>query len=307
MKNILSRALLACISLFGVITLCFLLLHIVPGDPVDLMLGDRADISDKNNLRRELGLDQPMWTQYGQYLVRLSQLDMGQSLASRNSVLSEIVYYFPATLELASTGLLWAILWGLPLGVWSAVRRGSWLDRACGGIAVLGMSLPGVFLGPMLIFLFAIYWDIFPVSDRQSFENLVLPALSLSIPLGAVILRMTRASMFEVLSQDYMRTAKAKGLSKRQIYFSHGLRNALIPIVTILGLQLGALMTGTVITETIFDWPGLGTLLLNALQKRDYPMVQGCVLFIGCIYVFVNSATDVVYGLVDPRSKKGSA
>lgn len=304
MRNILARLGLAGISLFGVVTICFLLLHIVPGDPVDLMLGDRAEQVDKDNLRKELGLDLPMWKQYARYLGNLSHLDLGQSLSSRTPVMDEITYYFPATFELATSGLLLAILWGLPIGVWSAVKRRSALDRTSTFVAVLGMSLPGVFLGPMLIFLFAVHWDFFPVSDRQSFSNLVLPAFSLAIPLGAVILRMTRASMFEVLSQDYMRTAKSKGLDRTQIYFKHGLRNALIPIVTILGLQLGALMTGTVITETIFDWPGLGTLLLNALQKRDYPMVQGSVLFIGCIYVFVNSLTDIIYGIVDPRAKK---
>jgi peptide/nickel transport system permease protein len=226
---------------------------------------------------------------------------LGTSLSTRVPVSDEIAAHFPATFELAVTALVIAMLWGLPLGVWSAVGAGGWRDHLGSAISLFGMSVPGVFLGPALIYIFAIRLDWLPVSDRGGPEHLVLPACSLALPLGAVIVKMTRAAMLEVLKNDYMRTARAKGVSEFVLYFHHALRNALMPIVTIVGLQLSALLTGTVITETIFDWPGLGLLLFTAIQRRDYPMVQGCVLFIACIYVLVNWLTDLAYGLVNPQ------
>lgn len=292
-------------SLFGVITLSFFLIHLVPGDPVDFVLGDQADQRDKQNLRHELGLDLPLAEQYTVYLRKLTRLDFGVSLHTRDSVFDQVAGRFPATAELSIAALALALLWGLPLGVWSAVYNRSVADHASFLIGVVGMSVPGVFLGPALIYFFAMKLDWLPVSERGGWDHLILPAASLALPLGAVILRMTRTAMLEVIHEDYIRTARSKGASESRVYFTHALRNALIPIVTIVGLQLGALLTGTVITETIFDWPGIGTLLYGAIERRDYPVVQGCVLFVACIYVFVNLCTDLSYGLVNPKVRMG--
>lgn len=302
MLSFASRRLgLMAIALFGVVTLSFMLLHFVPGDPVEMMLGEQAPAADKENLRKALGLDLPILEQYSKYISHLMKFDMGRSISMRTPVAAEIGKHFPATVELSLTALLLAIGWGLPLGVWAAVKSGGARDYAAGMIALVGMSVPGVFLGPLLIYLFAIRLDWFPVSDRGGFANLVLPACSLALPLGAVILRMTRASVLDVLNEDYIRTARSKGLSNGTIYFKHALRNAMIPIVTVVGLQLSALLTGTVITETIFDWPGIGSLIFTAIQRRDYPLVQGCVLFVAAIYVMVNLLTDLMYGVVNPK------
>jgi len=301
------RFTLMLVSLFGVITLSFMLLHFVPGDPVEIMLGEKAPAADKESLRRALGLDLPLGQQYAQYLGHLAHLDLGRSLSMRTPVAAEIGKHFPATVELALTALLIAVLWGLPFGVWAAVKAGGWRDYAANAIALLGMSVPGVFLGPFLIYIFAIQLDWFPVSDRGGPAHLMLPACSLALPLGAVILRMTRASVLDVLNEDYIRTARSKGLGFNAIYFKHALRNALIPIVTIVGIQLSALLTGTVVTETIFDWPGIGSLIFTAIQRRDYPLVQGCVLFVASIYVLVNLLTDVMYGVVNPKVRTGAA
>lgn len=301
-----KRSSLMLISLLGVITLSFLLLHFVPGDPVEIMLGEKAPAADKENLRHALGLDLPLGKQYAQYLGKLVRFDLGRSLSMRSTVASEIGKHFPATVELSICALALAILWGLPAGVLTAAKAGGWRDYLANTISLLGMSVPGVFLGPLLIYLFAIQLDWFPVSDRGTLAHLVLPACSLALPLGAVIMRMTRASVLDVLNEDYIRTARSKGLANRTVYFKHALRNAMIPIVTILGLQLSALLTGTVVTETIFDWPGIGSLVFAAIQRRDYPLVQGCVLFVATIYVLVNLLTDIMYGVVNPKVRAGS-
>lgn len=295
------------LSGFGVVTLCFALVHLVPGDPVDIILGEQAAAEDKAGLRAELGLDQPLAAQFVTYLKQLTHLDLGLSLRTRLPVAEELGEHVPATMELALTALAFALLWALPVGVLSAIQRGGWIDRAASALALLGMSVPGVFLGPMLIYIFAIELEWFPISDRGGLEHLMLPALSLALPLGAVIVKMTRASLLTVLNEDYMRTARAKGLGPFGIYAHHGLRNALIPIVTIVGLQLSGLLTGTVITETIFDWPGVGELLYGAIQARDYTLVQGSVLFISVIYLSVNALTDLVYAAVNPRLRLGDA
>jgi peptide/nickel transport system permease protein len=301
----LRRILYALPSLFGVITLSFFLIHFVPGDPVDFVLGEQADARDKANLRHELGLDLPLGRQYADYLAKLTRLDLGRSLHTRGPVFNELASRFPATFELSLAALALALLWGLPMGVWSAIKPHSWRDHGMGALGLVGMSIPGVFLGPALVYIFAMRFDLLPVSERGGVDHLILPALSLALPLGAVILRMTRASMLEVVNEDYIRTARAKGAGEKTVFFRHALRNALVPIVTIVGIQLGALLTGTVITETIFDWPGLGRLLFGSIQRRDYPMVQGCVLFVACIYVGVNLMTDLAYGLVNPKIRLG--
>jgi peptide/nickel transport system permease protein len=306
LRYTLRRLVITLPSILGVITLAFLLIHLVPGDPVDLMLGEQAAAEDRENLRRELGLDKTLGEQYVRYLNQLVRFDFGRSLVSRELVSTKIIEHFPATLQLSLVALLIALVWGLPLGVQAAVHPRSlwgWLAEMMG---LIGMSVPAVFLGPMLVYIFAIRIDLLPVSEREGWVSVILPALSLALPLGAVITRMTRASVREVLSEDYIRTAKSKGLGPRAVHFKHALRNALIPIVTIICLQLGALLTGTVITETIFDWPGIGTLLFGAIQRRDYPVVQACILIVACIYVFVNLIGDLMYGVINPRVRLDS-
>lgn len=301
LRYLVQRLLLTALSLAGVIVLSFSLIHFVPGDPVDQMLGDQASAEDRHHLRHKLGLDLPVQEQFRSYIGGLFQFDFGKSLHSHESVAAEITRRLPATIELALTALLLALAWGLPLGILAAVRAHSFSDFAVNAVVIIGMSIPGAFLGPILVYFFAIQMDWFPVSDRGGLEHLTLPALSLAIPMGAVIARMSRASVIEVLEQDFIRTARAKGAGPLRLYAYHALRNALIPLITIVGLQLGGLLTGTVITETVFDWPGIGTLIFNSIQRRDYPVVQGCILFVACIYVLVNLLTDVCYSLADPK------
>lgn len=287
--------------LIGVCVMTFLLVHLVPGDPVDIILGEQASQQDKDNLRHDLGLDLSLGRQFVRYSKGVLTGDLGFSLQSREPVSQEIAQRFPATFELTVAAMIMALLWGLPWGAWAGAKPRSKSDQLSLFAALIAMSLPGIFLGPLLIYVFAVKLDLFPVSERGGFEHLFLPALSLAIPLGAVILRITRASMQEVINDDYIRTARSKGLGDRAIYLHHALRNALMPVVTIVGIQTGAILTGTVITETIFDWPGIGSLLYNAIQRRDYPTIQGCVLLIATIYVVVNLVTDITYGFVNPK------
>ncbi|MCB0411509.1 MAG: ABC transporter permease [Bdellovibrionales bacterium] len=298
---LLRRLLFTLPVVLGVCTLTFLLIHFVPGDPVDVILGDQASAIDKEALRKSLGLDQPLPEQYASFMGGLTHFDLGRSLHSKKPVSTEIAERIPATAELAITALMLAVLIGIPLGVVAAIRQFRPTDYSVMLISLWGMSIPGIFLGPLLIWIFAIKLDLFPVSDRNGLISLVLPAVSLAIPLSAVLMRLTRASMLEVINEDYIRTARSKGLDNPVVFFKHALSNALIPIITVVGLQVGALLTGTVITETIFDWPGLGTLLLGSIQRRDYPVVQGCILLISLTYVFVNLFTDLAYGIVNPK------
>lgn len=300
MRYTLRRLALSLPALFGVVTLAFLLIHFIPGDPVDLMLGEQAPLADREALRRELGLHLPIGEQYVRHLASTATFDFGRSLSSRLPVGEEIARHFPATSELALSAMFLALLWGLPFGVLSAVGGRVW-SAAGDALSLLGMSVPAVFLGPALVYLFSIRLDWFPVSERGGLSHLVLPSLSLAIPLGSVLLRMTRAAVREVMHEDFIRTARAKGAGPITVNFRHALRNALVPIVTVVSLQLGALLTGTVITETIFDWPGIGSLLFGAIQRRDYPLVQGCILTVAVIYVLVNLLGDLLYGVVNPR------
>lgn len=296
------RRLLASVpALLGICVVVFFLIHLIPGDAADLILGERANLSDKEKLRHDLGLDAPIQIQFANFIGEIFRGQLGHSLQTRRSVVQEISKSLPATFQLAAASMLLALLWAIPWGAWAGAHPGSICDRLSLLAGLLGVSLPGVFLGPLLVYLFALQLDLFPVSEIGTFRHLVLPALSLAIPLGAVILRMTRVSMLEVARDDYIRTARSKGLSEGVVYLKHALRNALMPVVTIVGLQVGAVLTGTVITETIFDWPGLGSLLITAIQRRDYPVVQGCVLFIAIIYVLVNLFTDLLYGAINPR------
>ena len=286
---------------FGVITLTFLLIHFVPGDPVDIMLGDQATAFDRAALNKELGLDRPLPQQYASYLIGLTQLDLGRSLQSKRPVWDEIIERMPATVELTFFAILVSVLIGIPLGVLAAIYHNSWFDHSILFGGLVGLSMPSFWLGPMLILLFSIELDWLPVSERGGIEHLILPSLSLASGLAAILMRMTRASMLEVINEDYMTVARAKGVHPAKIYFKHALSNALMPIITILGLQFGALLTGTIIIETIFDWPGIGTLLYSSIQQRNYPLVQGCVLIIALIYVTVNFLTDLAYAAANPK------
>lgn len=301
LSYIVNRLLTTLPVLLGVSTITFLLLHLVPGDPVDLILGERASMADRQALRESMGLDRPMLAQYTHFLNGLAHADLGRSVFSSRPVVEEIWIRLPATAELTVGAMIMALLIGLPLGVLTAVKHNSFFDQTLLVGSLLGISVPGFLLGPLLIWVFALQLDLFPVSERGGLEHLFLPALSLALPLGSVLMRVTRAAVLEVVNEEYITVAKSKGLPPWVLYFKHALANALIPILTTVGLQVGALLTGTVITETIFDWPGIGTLLFGAIQKRDYPLVQGCILFVATIYVLVNLLTDILYGFANPK------
>lgn len=291
--------------MFGVATLVFLLIHLVPGDPVEVMLGESARPADREALRAALGLDQPVLAQLGQYYAQLARLDLGLSLHSREPITQIIAERLPATAELALAALLCAIALAVPLGIIAAVYKDRIADYTAMGFSLLGVSIPNFWLGPMLILAFSVYLGWLPVSGRDSPGALVLPAITLGTAMAAILSRMIRSSMIEVLSEDHVRTARAKGLSPLAVLLRHGLRNALLPVITLLGLQLGVLLGGAVITETVFSWPGIGSLMVDSIMKRDYPVVQGCVLLISLIYVTVNTLTDIAYAWVDPRVRLG--
>jgi peptide/nickel transport system permease protein len=287
--------------LWIVVTLIFSLIHLVPGDPVAQMLGEGASVTQIEQMRHELGLDRSLSEQYRTYLVGLIHGDLGISYRDQRPVLRSIMARYPATIELAVAAIVISVILAVPFGVIGAVRRGSALDRSVGFFSLLGISLPNFVLGPLLILFFSIILGLLPVSGRGGPEYLILPAITLGGALAAITTRMVRASMLEEIHQDYVRTARAKGLPERTILFRHALRNGLIPVITILGLQAGPLLAGAIITETIFAWPGLGLLTFQALSARDYPLVQGCILAVTLTYIVVNLATDVLYSVVDPR------
>jgi ABC-type dipeptide/oligopeptide/nickel transport system permease component len=282
-------------------TLVFFLIHLVPGDPVAVMLGDWASLADEQVLREQLGLHLPIWQQYLQYLQGLLHLDMGDSLFFQQPVAELIAMRFPMTAYLAIISLMVAVLIAFPLGVMAALRSGMWPDRLSMTVSLVGVSIPNFWLGPMLILVFSLWLAWLPVSGVEQPFSWVLPALTLGTALAAILARMLRASMLEVLHEDFVRTAKAKGLRPSQVYLKHTLRNALLPVVTILGLQLGTLLGGAVITEVVFDWPGLGQLLVESIQRRDYPVVQACILVISVAYITINGLTELVYAWLDPR------
>ena len=291
--------------IFGVVTIVFLLIHMIPGDPVEIMLGESASTADREALRVALGLDQPLLVQFRDYLSGLLHLDMGTSIHYRRPVSELLLERLPATGLLAATTLIITLVLALPLGIIAAVRRNTLWDTGAMSFSMLGVSIPNFWLGPILILVFSLWLGWFPVSGRSGFGSVILPAITLATGLIAVLSRMVRSSMLEVLGEDYMRTAKAKGMSPQRVILHHGLRNALLPVITLLGLQLGALLAGAVITETVFSWPGVGLLTIESIQSRDYPVVQACVLLISVTYVFVNLLTDLAYGWIDPRIRLG--
>jgi ABC-type dipeptide/oligopeptide/nickel transport system permease component len=301
LKKFMRRLLYTIPAIWLILTMVFLLIHIVPGDPVQQMLGEDARAEDIGPLRHALGLDVPIWTQYERYLSGLVKGNWGESFHFRRPVFAIVFERFPATLELAIAALLVCLLIAIPAGVYSARKRGSAGDRATAVFTLLGLSVPNFALGPLLILLFSIEIGWLPVSGRGGWLHLVLPAATLGAALAAILTRMVRAAMIEELSSDYVRTARAKGLSERAVLFRHAFPNALVPIITVIGLQFGSLLAGTIVTETIFSWPGIGRLAVQAITTRDYPLLQGCILVIALSYVFVNLLTDLVYSWVDPR------
>jgi peptide/nickel transport system permease protein len=300
-RYFLHRFLLTLPALWLVLTLVFLLIHIVPGDPVEQMLGEGAAPGQITEVRHSLGLDQPIPVQYGHYLAGIFRGDFGQSIKFQAPVRRVIFERYPATLQLAFLALLVSAGIAIPAGVIAAHRRGSATDRAIGVFTLFGLAVPNFALGPLLIAFFSIYLGWLPVSGRGSVLNYILPAATLGAALAAILTRMVRGAMLEELSSDYVRTARAKGLSEYAVLVRHALRNALIPIITILGLQFGTLLAGTIVTETIFSWPGLGRLTVQAISSRDYPLLQGCILVIALSYVLVNLLTDLLYAFIDPR------
>jgi len=295
------RLLFAIPALWLIVTMVFLLAHIVPGDPVQQMLGEGARAEDLQQLRHSLGFDLPIPAQYWHYLGGVVRGDLGESFRFQEPVARVVVSHYPATLELAIVALLVCAAIGIPAGLLAAERRGTSTDRAVGLFTLLGLSIPNFALGPILILVFSVMFGWLPVSGRGGAAHLILPAITLGASLAAILTRMVRTAAIEELSSDYVRTARAKGLSPSAVLFRHAFRNALIPILTILGLQFGTLLAGAIVTETIFSWPGIGRLAVQAIGSRDYPLLQGCILLIAVSYVLVNLLTDAMYALVDPR------
>jgi peptide/nickel transport system permease protein len=302
-RFLLRRLLLTIPVLFGVVTLVFSFIHLIPGDPVQIMLGEGAQAADVEQLRQRLGLDQPVLVQYGKYLKDLLKGDMGVSFRFGEPVRGIILSRYPATMQLAFFSLIVGMLIAIPAGVAAATRPGTWLDRAITLATLLGISLPNFASGPIAIIVFSILLGWLPVSGRASPAHYVLPAATLGASLSAILTRMVRAGMIEELQEEYVKTARAKGLPESRVLLKHALKNCLIPVVTVIGLQFGTLLAGAIITETIFSWPGIGRLTIQAINSRDYPLVQGCILMIACTYVFVNLVTDLLYGFLDPRIK----
>ncbi len=321
-------------TLLGVTVVAFALIRLIPGDPIEIMVGERRlDPAAHAALMAQLGLDQPLIVQYGRYVLQLLQGDLGKSLVTREAVSAEFGVLFPATVELAASALLLALCIGLPLGLAAALKRGSWFDQAVMALATVGHSMPVFWWGLILIMFFSVGLELTPVSGRVGIEfdiptvtgfmlidsalsdepgawvsaalHLVLPALVLGTIPMAVIARMTRSAMLEVLREDYMRTARAKGLAPARVIVAHGLRNALIPIITVLGLQVGSLLGGAVLTETIFSWPGIGKWLIDAIARRDYPVVQAGILVSALVFIGVNLVVDLLYSVVNPRLRGG--
>lgn len=284
-----------------VATLVFSLVHLIPGDPVEMMLGEGAQRGDVERLRSELGLDRPLVEQYASYLGGLIHADLGTSLHFREPVTTLLLRHYPATLELAAASMVVALLIALPLGILAAYYRGGGVDHLSRFFALLGVSMPNFWLGPVLILIFSIYLGVFPVSGRSGWASLVLPSITLGTALAGLLTRMVRSSLAEELHQDYLVTARAKGLGRKRVLVRHALKNALVPVVTIVGLQFGALLTGAIITETVFSWPGLGRLIIQGIRLRDYPLVQGGVLVIALTYVLLNLLADLAYAWLDPR------
>jgi ABC-type dipeptide/oligopeptide/nickel transport system permease component len=312
MKQTITRLALTLPVVWLVVSLVFLLIHLVPGDPILQMLGDGATPADVTALRHQYGLDQPLGRQYLHYWAGVLHGDLGSSIRLHDTVAHLIAMRYPYTLALTLTALGLGLALALPAGILAAVRRGRWQDQLLSLVSLFGLSVPGLALGPVLILVFSIGLGLLPVSGANSggggrggigWEYLILPSIAMGASLAAILTRMVRTAMLEELGQDYIRTARAKGLSERAVVCRHALPNALVPIITVVGLQFGALLAGAIVTETIFSWPGLGRLVVSAISSRDYALVQGCLLSIGLTYVLVNLLTDVLNRWVNPRMR----
>jgi peptide/nickel transport system permease protein len=310
MKQTLTRLALTLPVVWLLVSLVFLLIHLVPGDPILQILGEGATPADITAMRHQYGLDQPLWMQYFHYWDGVLHGDLGSSIRLHSTVASLIVARYPYTLVLTLTALGLGLALALPAGILAAVQRGRWLDQLLSVVSLLGLSVPGLALGPILILVFSIGLGWLPVSGANAgggrsidWHYLVLPSIAMGASLAAILTRMVRTAMLEELGHDYIRTARAKGLSEAAVLFRHALPNALIPIITVVGLQFGALLAGAIVTETIFSWPGLGRLTVSAISNRDYALVQGCLLSIGLTYVLVNLMTDVANRWANPRTR----
>lgn len=305
MSQYIIRRLLQMVPItFGILTLVFSLIHLIPGDPAVQIAGENARPEDVVQVRKALGLDKPLWSQYVSYVGHVVRGDFGKSFQTNESVSKEIRTRYPATIELALGAMFVALLVAFPLGIISAIYRNSWIDNLARFFALIGVSMPSFWFGPLLIIAFAINHHWFPVSGRDDgLKSLVLPSLTMGLALAAILTRMIRVSLAEELNQLYVTTAIAKGVTRAQAIFRHALKNALIPVITVLALQFGSLLTGAIITEQIFSWPGLGRLLITSISTRDYPQVQASILVIALTYIVVNFASDLLYGVVDPRIK----
>ena len=301
---LLRRALLSIPTLFGVLVVVFLLLYVAPGDPVQAMVGERADPATISRLRAELRLDDPLPTQFAHYAGGILTGDLGRSYITNRPIVTDIAERFPRTLQLAGAAMVLATVLGVGIGALAAVRPHGWFDRVALATTYLGISFPVYWIGLLLILLFAVTWRWLPASGYGGPAYLVLPALALGSRSIAYLARVTRSSMLEVLGADFVRTARAKGLSERAVVVRHALRNALIPVVTVIGLDFGAYLTGSILTETIFSWPGIGRYVVMAISRRDLPAVQGTVLFLSVVFVLVNLLTDLAYGRIDPRARR---
>jgi len=303
-RYFLTRILYTLPVVWLVVSLVFLLIHLVPGDPILQMLGEGVPAADLQATRHAYGLDLPLSQQYLNYWKGVVHGNLGLSLRYNQSVSKLLMQRYPYTLKLTLAALLVAVLLSIPAGVRSARRRNDWDDRTISVVSLFGLSFPNFALGPILILLFSIKMGWLPVSGSGSFANLVLPAITMGSALAAILTRMVRTSMLEEMNQDYVRTARAKGLSEGAVVYRHALRNAMIPVITVLGLQFGALLAGAIVTEKIFSWPGIGRLTIDAISNRDYYVVQGCILAIGLTYVAVNFMTDLVYSILNPRIRQ---
>ena len=298
---VLKRLLSTIPVLLGISLLLFLMLRMLPGDPAQVLAGEMATPEEVEIMRKQLGLDKPIYIQYGAFLSRLVRLDLGRSARTQNQVIEEVWARLPNTIVLAVVAITLACLFGIPAGIISAVRPYTWMDYTVTMMALFGISMPVFWLGLMLVILFAVILKWLPAGGTGGWEHVVLPSLTLASFVVAFIARMTRSTMLEALSQDYTTTARSKGLKEKVVIIKHALKNALIPIITVVGLQFGLLLGGAVLTETVFAWPGLGRLIVDSILARDYPMIQGVILIFGLLYIMVNLFVDLIYAFVDPR------
>ncbi len=300
-QYVLKRLLSTIPVLIGISLLLFFMLRMLPGDPAQVLAGQMASREDIETIRKQLGLDKPIVVQYGLFLNRLVRLDLGRSARTQNPVIREVWARLPNTVLLAVSAITLACLFGIPAGILSAVRPYTWIDYLFTSLALFGISMPVFWLGLMLVVIFSILLQWLPAGGTGSWKHLVLPSFTLAAFVVAFIARMTRASMMEALSQDYTTTARSKGLKENVVILKHALKNALIPIITVVGLQFGLLLGGAVLTETVFAWPGMGRLIVDSILGRDYPMIQGAILIFGLLYILVNLAVDLLYAFIDPR------